>query len=115
MGYDVSIARAFDPDKLGWRYDALSCGDGTIPFLDCSPITGDTPILQEILSQPYGNVILTWNLGQLPVFLQATRQQVGNRKIYNTHLSSQGNEGHDFTTVLTDQEPRALIEYLQAL
>ena len=115
MGFDVSMERAYDEDRMGWKYDELECGDGTIPFLDCSPLTGGTPILQEILSQLYGNLILTWNLGQLPIFLQATQQQVENRKIYNTHLYSQGNEGHDFTTVLTDQERRALIEYMKTL
>ena len=115
MGFDVSMARAYDPQKLGWRYDALSCGEGTIPFLDCTPGSNDSPIFQDILSQLYGNLILTWNLGQLPVFLQATRQQVEDRKIYNTHLYSQGNEGHDFTAVLTDPERKAIIEYLKTL
>lgn len=114
MGYDVSIARAFDADKLGWRYDALNCGDGTIPFLDCSPLGGAAPV-QDLLSQLYGNLILAWNIGQAPVFVQATPQQVENRKIYNTHLYSQSNVGHDFTAVLTDDERRAIIEYLKTL
>ena len=80
-----------------------------------APGSNDSPIFQDILSQLYGNLILTWNLGQLPVFLQATRQQVEDRKIYNTHLYSQGNEGHDFTAVLTDPERKAIIEYLKTL
>ncbi|AXQ28283.1 hypothetical protein D0B54_06125 [Solimonas sp. K1W22B-7] len=115
MGFDTSIQRAYAPDKLGWKYDALPCGSGTIPFLDCTPGSDADPALQLILAQLYGNVILSWNLGNLPVFLQATRQQVEDRKIYNTHLYSQGNEGHDFTAVLTDQERRALIEYMKTL
>ena len=42
-------------------------------------------------------------------------QQIENRKVYNTHLYSQGNQGHAFTAVLTDAERRALIEYLKTL
>ena len=38
-----------------------------------------------------------------------------NRKIMNTHMYSHGNEGHEFTSVLTDEERYALIEYLKTL
>ena len=115
MGYDVSLARAYDPSKLGWKYDVMACGIGTLPFVECNPVIGGTPLVQQILHALYGNVILTWNLGQIPFFLQVAPQQAEARKIYNTHLYSQGNGGHDFTTVLTDQERRALIEYLKTL
>ncbi|AXQ29986.1 hypothetical protein D0B54_15470 [Solimonas sp. K1W22B-7] len=115
MGYDISIARAYAPDRLGWKYDALPCGAGTLPFLDCTPGSDEDPALQRILALLYGNVIAAWNLGNLPVFLQLGTQAAEDRKIYNTHLYSQGNEGHDFTAVLTDQERRALIEYMKTL
>jgi endo-cleaving rubber dioxygenase len=68
-----------------------------------------------VLHALYGNVLLAWNLGNLPVLLQVTPEQIENRKIYNTHLYSQGNQGHDFTSVLTDAERRALVEYLKTL
>lgn len=115
MGFDIDLERAYDQEAMGWRYDALECGDGTIPFFDCMPGSDDSPVFQDILAQLYGNSILTWNLGNLPVFAQMTPQQVEDRKIYNTHLFSQGNEGHDFTAVLTDAERRAIIEYLKTL
>lgn len=115
MGYDVNLERAYDQQKMGWRYDELECGDGTIPFFDCMPGDQNSPIFQDILAQLYGNTILTWNLGNLPVFGQMTTQQIESRKIYNTHLYSQGNEGHDFTVVLNDTERRAIIEYLKTL
>ncbi|HSW11422.1 MAG TPA: hypothetical protein VLI06_01195 [Solimonas sp.] len=115
MGFDTSLSRAYDPDKLGWKYDRLACGVGTLPFLDCNLTDESDPVLQLVLAQLYGNVLVAWNLGNLPVFLQLTPQQVEDRKIYNTHLYSQGNEGHDFTSVLTDQERRALVEYLKTL
>ncbi|MBD2858896.1 hypothetical protein IB286_07705 [Spongiibacter sp. KMU-158] len=117
MGYDVSMSRAYDESKMGWKYDSLACASGTttIPFLDCDPLGLGEPIIQQILEPLYGNLILAWNLGQVPVFTQMTPQQVEDRKIYNTNLYSQGNEGHDFTAVLTDTERRAIIEYLKTL
>lgn len=115
MGYDVSLARAYDEQRMGWKFDTLACGTGTLPFLDCMPGSDETPLTQRVLHALYGHVLAAWNLGNLPVFLQVTRQQVEDRKIYNTHLYSQGNQGHDFTTVLTDAERRALIEYLKTL
>ncbi len=115
MGYDISLTRAYDQERMGWKYDALPCGTGTLPFLDCTPGSDATPQTQLILHELYGNVLLAWNLGQLPIFLQVGQQQAEDRKIYNTHLYSQGNGGHDLTTVLTDTERRALIEYLKTL
>ncbi|WP_348674742.1 hypothetical protein [uncultured Abyssibacter sp.] len=72
-------------------------------------------MLQQILSELYGNVLLTWNLGNATVLAQWTPQQIENRKIYNTHLFSQDNGGHVFSDVLTDAERRAIIEYLKTL
>jgi hypothetical protein len=115
MGFDTDLARAYDAKQLGWKYDKLACGVGTLPFLDCNPGNDNDPLVQRVLAQLYGNVILLWNVGNLPAFAQVTRQQVEDRKIYNTHLYSQGKEGHEFTAVLTDQERRALIEYLKTL
>ena len=63
---------------------------------------------QSVLYRAIG---LTWNL-DIPVM---TRQQIENRKIYNTGAYSQHNGGHRFTDVLTDNERRALIEYLKTL
>lgn len=93
----------------------MACGVGTLAFVDCNPIIGGTPLVQQVLQAIYGNVLLAWNLGQLPIFLQVAPQQAEARKIYNTHLYSQGNQGHDFTTVLTDTEREAIIEYLKTL
>lgn len=115
MGFDTNLQRAYDEDRLGWDYTALECGDkGTIPFTNCKP-NGGTPAVQKILELLYGNLIVAWNLGNVTNLFQVTPQQIENRKIYNTHLFSQGNQGHTFTEVLTDQERRAIIEYLKTL
>ena len=116
MGYDVSIERAYNPDRLGWNYEEMACGDGTIPVLNCDPMGGEDDALgQQLLAQAYGNVVAAWNVGNAPILLDLTPEQVENRKIYNTNLFSQGNEGHDFTAVLSDAERRALIEYMKTL
>ncbi len=116
MGFDVSVKRALDTDKLGWKYDALACGAGTLPFIDCNLGNDQTdPVLQQLLGVLYSNVLLAWNVGNLPALAALTPAQIEDRKIYNTHLFSQSNAGHDFTAVLTDAERRALIEYLKTL
>jgi mono/diheme cytochrome c family protein len=116
MGFDVSLARAYDPAKLGWKYDALACGAGTLPVVECDPLDpAADPLAQTALGAAYGNLLLAWNVGQAAIFTQWAPQQVEDRKTYNTHLFSQGNGGHEFTTVLTDDARRALIEYLKTL
>lgn len=111
MGYDTDFARAYDPQRLGWRYDALACGDaGTTPYLECSSGDADPNFmtLMNILqsSNPY-----LWYLGPGP----ATDSQLEQRKIYNTHMYGQGKQGHEFAAVLTDDERRAIVEYLKTL
>ncbi|AXQ28281.1 hypothetical protein D0B54_06115 [Solimonas sp. K1W22B-7] len=116
MGFDTDIARAYDPQKLGWNYEVLSCGMGTIPFLDCDLLNPEEdPLLRALINALYGNLLAAWNIGNATSLLQFTPQQIEDRKIYNSNYFSQGNEGHDFTAVLTDQERHALIEYLKTL
>ena len=114
MGYDTHLARAYDASRVGWKYEALSCGDaGARPYLDCMP--GDDaalPPVQQLLALIYGNVVGTWNLLHPPII---SNSQMEDRKVYNTHMFSQGNQGHAFTSVLTDQERWALIEYMKTL
>jgi endo-cleaving rubber dioxygenase len=114
MGYDTDFARAYDTQNLGWSYTTLSCGAvGVTPYLDCDPSDPDaTPALQQLLDGLYGNVALSWNLLNFPIL---TDQQIEDRKIYNTLMYSQGNQGHEFTSVLTDTERKAIIEYLKTL
>ncbi|AXQ27786.1 hypothetical protein D0B54_03460 [Solimonas sp. K1W22B-7] len=116
MGFDTDLQRGYDFDKLGWKYDEIPCGAaGSQPYLACNPISPNTPSpVQQILGNIYTLVGLTWNLPR-PQGLTMTRQDIENRKIYNSNLYSQGNQGHAFTAVLTDQERRAIIEYLKTL
>ncbi|AXQ30509.1 hypothetical protein D0B54_18290 [Solimonas sp. K1W22B-7] len=111
MGFDMSFNRAYDKNKLGWNYDPVSPG-----------YTADRPLspifrldgLFKVLSLGYNGVLLVNNL---PTALppQLSNAQIEGRKVYDTREHSRSNAGHDFTDVLTDQERRALIEYLKTL
>jgi endo-cleaving rubber dioxygenase len=119
MGFDTNFDRAYDEQKMGWKYDELDCVSNflqTQPLLACNPIAPDLPTLQDLLGVLYSQVALLWNLpiddlANVPF----TDQQVENRKVYNTNMYSQGNQGHEFTAVLTDAERAAIIEYLKTL
>ncbi len=116
MGYDTDLDRAYDHDKLGWRYEELRCGEaGTQPGVACDPLhAGEPSTIQRLLSVLYEEVGLSWNAPR-PEQITMRREDVENRKIYNTTLYSQGNQGHEFTRVLSDAERRAIIEYLKTL
>ena len=93
MGFDASFARAYDTEKLGWKYDVVPCGDPILePHLDCTPEKNN----------PGAQTWFAWNLSQPPL----TEADFEKRKIYNTRKYSQSNQGHAFTTVLTDAERR---------
>jgi hypothetical protein len=102
MGFDTSFYRAYDAEKVGWKYDIIPCGNPIFePHLDCAPEQ----------NSPGSQTWWAWNLSQAPL----TDAEFEKRKIYNTRKFSQGNQGHAFTAVLTDTERTALIEYLKTL
>lgn len=119
MGYDTDLDRAYDQDKMGWKYDKIACERRTwwnpsvTPYINCDPGDEDaTPAAQNIMKYLYSNFIVVWNLLAWPTI---TVNQIEDRKIYNTHMYTQGNEGHEFNSVLTDHERLAIIEYLKTL
>ncbi|HEY0916765.1 MAG TPA: hypothetical protein VGE22_17960 [Solimonas sp.] len=116
MGFDTNLQRAYDFDKLGWKYDEIPCGAaGSQPYIACNPLNPEVPSpVQALLGEIYKLIGLTWNLPR-PEGLLMTQQNVENRKVFNTNLYSQGNQGHAFTAVLTDAERKAIIEYLKTL
>lgn len=116
MGFDTDLQCAYDHEKLGWKYEELSCGQaGTLPFVDCDPVRAGQPgLVEEILGELYTNIAILWNLPRVDM-LGMTNPQIEARKVYNTLEYSQGNQGHEFSSVLTDAERRAIIEYLKTL
>ncbi len=112
MGYDSSLDTGYDVEKLGWKYTEMACGTGSMPFLDCNPVDDGSATVQDALALIWERGGLAWNLLNVPIF---TDQQIEERKIYNTKYYSQSNTGHEFTSVLTEAERRAIIEYLKTL
>jgi mono/diheme cytochrome c family protein len=117
MGFETDLARGYDPAKLGWKYDVLACGaNGLSPYLSCNPSDPfDTPLVQAALSLLFANGSVAWNVLGVVLAPAFTREQIEDRKIYNTRMYSQSNAGHVFTDVLTDAERAAIIEYLKTL
>lgn len=116
MGYDTDLQRAYDFDKLGWKYDELQCGDlGTFPGVDCDLINpAQSPLVEHVLGALYTEIAILWNLPRADM-VGMSNTQIEWRKIYNTNEYSQGNGGHAFTAVLTAAERRAILEYLKTL
>ncbi|MGH8529034.1 MAG: hypothetical protein ACRETN_04205, partial [Nevskiales bacterium] len=112
MGYDSRLDTGYDKELMGWKHEPLACGVGSLPLVDCNPAADDGATIQDVLALVWGNGGLAWNLINLPIL---TDQQIEDRKVYNTNYYSQDNAGHEFTAVLTDQERRAIIEYLKTL
>jgi len=118
MGFQTALS-AYDPVHMGWQYDTLTCDPTGLlsPYLACTVGIDPekSPLIQSLLSILFANGSLAWNILselQAPTF---TKQGIENRKIYNTHMFSQSNAGHQFTDVLTDTERTAIIEYLKTL
>jgi hypothetical protein len=112
MGYDDSLTTGYDASRLGWRYTELACGTGSTPILDCNPDPEDGATVQDALSLVWQSGGLAWNLLNPPILTDA---QIEERKIYNTNYYSQDNAGHEFTSVLSDAERVAILEYLKTL
>jgi len=110
-GFDRSLD-AYDMDKLGWKYTEIPCDTtGVMAAASCTPKQDPVNRFLAALATTTGPI--TWlTYLYLPPFTQAS---VEARTVYNTHLFTQGNQGHDFTPVLTDTERLALIEYLKTL
>jgi mono/diheme cytochrome c family protein len=107
-GFDYSL-NAYDLDNLGWKYTEIPCTEGTEKW-NCNP-TNSLDKFFSWLSNKLGDQY--WLAYQtMPPF---TKKDMEARRIVNTHEFSRGNEGHDFTEVLSDAERYALLEYLKTL
>jgi processive rubber oxygenase RoxA-like protein len=108
-GFDTSLD-AIDQTRLGWKVRILACQDTSgVPYLSCDPADDTLDPIVAALVGAEGATTLTY------VSTPTTNETVEQRKIYNTHMYGKSNAGHEFTSVLTDAERRALIEYLKTL
>jgi endo-cleaving rubber dioxygenase len=111
-GFDTNMTRAYDYQKLGWKYQALACDAlNNIPYLSCV-FSEQVPTLFDQLMEPFR---IGADYFSPPYMAAPGEGEVQQRSVYNTNAYSKGNEGHAFTQVLSDAERRALVEYLKTL
>ena len=111
-GFDTDLARAYDYDKLGWKYERLGCDARTdVSALSCY-IQQNVPTVSDFLLM---GVKVLADYFSPPYVVDPKSSTVAERAVYNTHAYSKDHHGHEFTKVLTDDERRALIEYLKTL
>lgn len=112
-GYDQRISKAFDTTHVGWKYDTLTCDQ--IPGLqatNCNPLDKSGPSLTQLVQNLLNSTVDWAGLVPLP---NLTPDAMDKRFVYDTRKLGNSNEGHDFTDVLTEQERKAVIEYLKTL
>ncbi|MFT5576818.1 MAG: hypothetical protein ACI89D_002347 [Bermanella sp.] len=110
MGYESDFSKGYNQEKLGWNYEEVSCEiTASLPAYQCDPLGLES---QFFLSELFANALGSWNVTNPPTL---SNSDIENRKIYNTAMFSQGNGGHRFSDALSDQERRAIIEYLKTL
>ncbi|WP_162932567.1 putative rubber dioxygenase RoxC [Solimonas sp. K1W22B-7] len=112
-GFDQSLQRAYDYQRLGWKYETLACGDlpGN-PLFNCNPVAPEQPsITQTVMNLLYSG----FNWSALVVLPDLAPGGQDKRFVYDTRKVGNGNGGHDFTDELTEQERKAVIEYLKTL
>lgn len=107
-GFDYSL-NAYDLDKLGWKYEEIPCIAGTERY-NCNPTSAADRLLSWLSNQLGSKYWLGYQ-----VTPPLSKKDMEARRIVNTHEFSRGNEGHDFTEMLTDPERLALIEYMKTL
>lgn len=112
-GFDQRLDTAFDWQRIGWKHDALSCEDipGTT-FYNCNPMSEEAPSIITIVENLLASSVSWLGLVQLP---DPAPDAIEKRLVFNSHILGNGKDGHEFSDVLTEQERRAIIEYLKTL
>jgi hypothetical protein len=112
-GYDQGLASAYDFQRLGWQYTPMTCDQvpgGSIA--NCNPAAPTGPSVTEIVQSVLDN---TFNWAALLSPPGITQDQLATRLVYDSRRLGNGNGGHDFADALTDQQRKAIIEYLKTL
>lgn len=107
------MSRAYDSERVGWQYDELSCAEipGSI-LLNCNPVAPAAPSITQLV-QGVLNQALNWSA--VVTIPDPTPGGIDKRFVYDTRKVGNSNVGHDFSDVLTEQERKAIIEYLKTL
>ena len=112
-GFDQRLGEAYDFTAVGWKHEVLACGDmpGNL-LLNCNPVARDNPSIVQIVQNLLNSTVSYAGLVLLP---DPTPGGFDKRLVYDTRILGNSNAGHDFSDVLTEQERKAVIEYLKTL
>lgn len=111
-GFDNRLDRAYDHDRLGWNYERLACSARRDATVFSCYWNEYIPTFADILYEPLN---IAADYFAPPYVVAPGNDEVYKRSIYNTHAYSKGNQGHEFTRVLSEAERDALVEYLKTL
>lgn len=113
VGFDQRFEEAYDHQALGWQHTALACDElPGQPFLNCNPVQDEGPsIYQMVMNFLNDNISYTGYLA----WLDPEPGAFERRLVFDSRILGNGNQGHEFTDVLSDAERRAIIEYLKTL
>ena len=112
-GFDLSIERAYDHKRLGWKHDVLECSDmpGSM-LMNCNPVDPEQPSITQII-EGFLNETINWS--SIVGVPDLAPGGIDKRLIFDTRKVGNGNQGHDFSDALTERERLAVIEYLKTL
>lgn len=111
-GYDASYA-SYDFDLLGWQHTEVECEDdpSNPTFLPCS----EDMATIDVVFASIANLVAQYNSLAYQSPPPITNKQIRSRMVFNSHLYGLGNQGHEFTRALTDDERWAILEYMKTL
>ncbi|AXQ28524.1 hypothetical protein D0B54_07430 [Solimonas sp. K1W22B-7] len=113
-GFEWRLDRGYDFKDIGWKAEALNCGDTPpgVPMILCAIDTDLRPELTWLTDLVQGELSWLTYTGTIVPGGDSGRE---DRMIFNTNKYAKKNRGHEWTKVLTDEERRAVIEYLKTL
>lgn len=115
-GFEWRLDKGYDFEQVGWKHEALTCGDygQGVPYYRCT--VGQALPPEVVWLQDLATGELTWLSYLDTVQVGASANDLAeSRMIFSTYNYGKKNSGHEWTKVLTDQERRALVEYLKTL
>lgn len=112
-GFDLRMETAYDYERVGWKHDELTCAEmpGSA-VANCSLVQDEGPSLVQTVENALKGTV-SW-AGLLPL-TDPSEDGFDKRLVYDSRILGNGKGGHEFTDVLTEQERRAVIEYLKTL
>jgi mono/diheme cytochrome c family protein len=91
--------------------------NGSVPTLDALLNSSARPKFwtRSFRSDDYDPKTLGWRFQALPYGKERSKDRAERVRIYDTSLPGYSNEGHTFGDALTEDERRAVLEYLKTL